>query len=42
MISNSNEFTIDLLSNASMDVLNENTMAAFRNQLSQRIHLQGE
>ena len=42
MISNSNEFTIDLLSNASMDVFNENTMAAFRNQLSQPIHLQGE
>ena len=42
MISNSNEFTIDLLSNASMDVFNENTMASFRNQLSQPIHLQGE
>ena len=42
MISNSNEFTIDLLSNASMDVFNKNTMAAFRNQLSQPIHLQGE
>ena len=42
MISNSNEFTIDLLSNASMDVFNENTMALFRNQLSQPIHLQGE
>ena len=42
MISNSNEFTIDLLSNASMDVFNENTMAAFRNQLSQPIHLHGE
>ena len=42
MISKSNEFTIDLLSNASMDVFNENTMAAFRNQLSQPTHLQGE
>ena len=42
MISNSNEFTIDLLSNASMDVFNENTMASFRNQLSQPMHLQGE
>ena len=42
MISKSNEFTIDLLSNASMDVFNENTMAAFRNQLSQPIHLQVE
>ena len=42
MISNSNEFTIDLLSNASMDVFNENTMASLRNQLSQPIHLQGE
>ena len=42
MISNSNEFTIDLLSNASMDVFDWNTMASFRNQLSQPIHLQGE
>ena len=42
MISNSNEFTIDLLSNASMDVFDGNTMASFRNQLSQPIHLQGE
>ena len=42
MISNSNEFTIDLLSNASMDVFNGNTMASYRNQLSQPIHLQGE
>ena len=42
MISNSSEFTIDLLSNASMDVFNGNTMASFRNQLSQPIHLQGE
>ena len=42
MISNSNDFTIDLLSNASMDVFNENTMASFRNHISQPIHLQGE
>ena len=42
MISNSNEFTIDLLSNASMDVFNGNTLASFRNQLSQPIHLQGD
>ena len=42
MISNSNEFTIDSLSNASMNVFNQNTREAFRNQLSQPIHLQGE
>ena len=42
MISNSNEFTIDLLSNASMNVFNENTIASFRNQLSKPIYLQGE
>ena len=42
MISNSNEFTIDFLINASMDVFNGNNMASFRNQLSQPIHLQGE
>ena len=42
MVSNSNEFTIDFLSNASMDVFKENTMAPFWNQLSQPIHLQGE
>ena len=42
MSSNSDEFTIDLISNASMETFNENTMASFRNQLSQPIQLQGE
>ena len=42
MSSNSDEFTIDLISNASIKIFNENTIASFRNQLSQPIHLQGE
>ena len=42
MSSNSDVFTIDLISNASMEIFNENTIASFRNQLSQPIHLQGE
>ena len=42
MITNhSNEFTIDLLSNASMEFFNETTMALFGKQLSQPIQLQG-
>ena len=36
------EFTIDLTSNASMEVFGENTMAKFRNQLSQPLILDGE
>ena len=36
------EFTIDLISNASMEVFAENTMAKFRNQLSQPHFLDGE
>ena len=36
------EFTIDLRSNASMEVFGENTMAKFRNQLSQPLILDGE
>ena len=36
------EFTIDLISNASMEVFGENTMAKFRNQLSQPLILDGE
>ena len=36
------EFTIDLISNSSMEVFGENTMAKFRNQLSQPIILDGE
>ena len=42
MISNSDEFTIDLISNHSMEIFNENIIASFWNQLSQPIHLQGE
>ena len=42
MSSNSDEFTIDLISNASMEIFSENTMASFPNQLSQPIQLQGE
>ena len=36
------EFTIDLISNASMEVFRENTMAKFRNQLAQPLILDGE
>ena len=36
------EFTIDLISNASMEVFGENTMAKFRNQLAQPLVLDGE
>ena len=36
------EFTIDLISNASMEVFGENTMAKFRIQLSQPLILDGE
>ena len=36
------EFTIDQISNASMEVLGENTMAKFRNQLAQPLTLDGE
>ena len=36
------EFTIDLISNASMEVFGENTMAKFRNQLSQPLILDAE
>ena len=36
------EFTIDLISNASMEVFDEITMAKFRNQLSQPLILDGE
>ena len=42
MSSNSDEFTIDLISNASMEIFSENTMASIRNQLSHPIQLQGE
>ena len=42
MSSNSDEFTIDLISNASMEIFNDNTLASFRNQFSQPIQLQGE
>ena len=42
MSSNSDEFTIDSISNASMEIFSENTMASFRNQLSQPIQLQGD
>ena len=36
------EFTIDLISNASMEDFGENTMAKFRNQLAQPLILDGE
>ena len=36
------EFTIDIISNASMEVIGENTMAKFRNQLAQPLVLAGE
>ena len=36
------EFTIDLISNASMEIFGENTMAKFRNQLAQPLMLEGE
>ena len=36
------EFTIDLISNASMEIFGENTMANFRNQLAQPLMLEGE
>ena len=36
------EFTIDLISNASLEVFGENTMAKFRKQLSQPLILDGE
>ena len=36
------EFTIDLISNASMEDFGENSMAKFRNQLSQPLILDGE
>ena len=39
---NSDEFTIDLISNTSKEIFNENTIASFWNQLSQPIRLQGE
>ena len=42
MSSNSDEYTIDLISNASMEIFNESTMASFRNQLVQPIQLQGD
>ena len=35
-------FTIDLISNASMEVFGENTMAKFRSQLAQPLVLDGE
>ena len=36
------EFTIDLISNASMGVFTNNTMAKFRNQLAQPLQLYGD
>ena len=36
------EFTIDLISNASMEIFSENTMEKFRNQLAQPLMLEGE
>ena len=36
------EFIIDLISNASIKVIGENTMAKFRNQLAQPLILDGE
>ena len=36
------EFTIDLISNTSMEVFGENTMAKFCNQLAQPLTLDGE
>ena len=36
------EFTIELISNASMEVFGDNTMAKFRNQLAQPLILDGE
>ena len=38
----SREFTIDLISNASMEIFGENTMARFRNQLAQPLMLECE
>ena len=36
------EFTIDLISNASMGIFTNNTMAKFRNQLAQPLQLDGD
>ena len=36
------EFTIDLISNASMGIFTNNTMAQFRNQLAQPLQLGGD
>ena len=36
------EFTIDLISNASMGFFTNNTMAKFRNQLAQPLQLDGD
>ena len=36
------EFTIDLISNASMENFGDNTMSKFRNQLAQPLILDGE
>ena len=36
-----NQFTVHLVSNASMDIFRENTMASFRNQLSGPLELTG-
>ena len=36
------EFTIELISNASMEVFGENAMAKFRNQIAQPLILEGE
>ena len=36
------EFTIDLISNASMEIFSKNTMANFRNQLAQPLMSEGE
>ena len=36
------EFTIDLISNASMGIFTSNSMAKFRNQLAQPLQLDGD
>ena len=36
-----NQFTVHLVSNASMDIFRENTMASFRNQLAGPLELTG-
>ena len=41
-ISEKNSFTITLVSSASINIFNDNSLASFKNLLSENIDLQGE